>query len=46
MSGVDRRKIIEEISGISIYEDNVSAHLFAPTLDTEKMNALLFATSA
>ncbi|MFN5577745.1 MAG: hypothetical protein ACK5BH_15765 [Bacteroidota bacterium] len=31
---------------ISIYEDNVSAHLFAPTLDTEKMNALLFATSA
>jgi hypothetical protein len=31
---------------ISIFEDNVSAHLFAPPLDTEKMNAFLFATSA
>ncbi len=31
---------------ISIYEDNVSAHLFAPPLDNEKMNAFLFATSA
>jgi hypothetical protein len=31
---------------ISIFEDTVSAHLFAPPLDTEEMNAYLFATSA
>lgn len=31
---------------ISIYDDHVSAHLFAPPIDTEKMNAFLFATSA
>lgn len=32
--------------GITVYEDSVSAHLFAPPLDTQKMNEFLFATSA
>jgi hypothetical protein len=31
---------------LTVYEDHVSAHLFAPPLDPEKTHAFLFATSA